>query len=118
MVDTIDTKEKFNEHRLQLAKNVWRAMKTTDSRECRNCHEGHSMDFQKQEERASKRHEEALAAGSTCIDCHQGIAHKQPAGAQKAYKEMLDSIDNVGPVQKLVDFLQGADVAKAKAAPR
>ncbi|MCW8834536.1 MAG: NapC/NirT family cytochrome c, partial [Colwellia sp.] len=39
----IDTKEKFNEHRLELAKSVWSDMKTTDSRECRNCHNFESM---------------------------------------------------------------------------
>ena len=30
---TIDTPEKFEEKRLELAKNVWKAMKETDSRE-------------------------------------------------------------------------------------
>ena len=30
---TIDTPEKFDQKRLQLAKNVWKAMKETDSRE-------------------------------------------------------------------------------------
>jgi cytochrome c-type protein NapC len=29
---------------------------------------------------------------------------------------MLDHIDEVGPLQKLIDFLQDADVARAKAA--
>jgi cytochrome c-type protein NapC len=29
---------------------------------------------------------------------------------------MLDHIDEVGPVQRMIDFLQDADVAKAKAA--
>ena len=29
---------------------------------------------------------------------------------------MLDNIDKVGPLQKLIDFLQDADVERAKAA--
>jgi hypothetical protein len=53
--------------------------------------------------------------GKTCIDCHQGIAHKLSPNAHKAYEDMLANIDNVGPVQKLIDFLQDADVARAKA---
>jgi cytochrome c-type protein NapC len=39
----IDTKEKFEQHRYQLAKNVWTAMKRNDSHECRNCHTTDSM---------------------------------------------------------------------------
>ena len=39
VLGTIDTPEKFEAKRLQLAQNVWRAMKETDSRECRNCHD-------------------------------------------------------------------------------
>ncbi|MCC2103852.1 MAG: NapC/NirT family cytochrome c, partial [Hyphomicrobiales bacterium] len=58
----------------------------------------------------------ALNQGKTCIDCHQGIAHKLPPKAVDAYQDMLAHIDQVGPVQKLIDFLQGADLAKAKAA--
>ncbi len=113
---TIDTTEKFNAHRLDMSKSVWRAMKTTDSRECRNCHKFDYMDLSVQEPRSSKMHETALNAGKTCIDCHQGIAHKLPPRAPEAYQDMLAHIDQVGPVQKLIDFLQGADVEKAKAA--
>ena len=75
---TINTREKFEAKRLQLAQNVWRAMKNTDSRECRNCHDYDSMDFVEQGRRAVKQHSEGLDAGKTCIDCHQGIAHELP----------------------------------------
>jgi cytochrome c-type protein NapC len=40
----IDTPEKFEAKRLELARHVWASMKATDSRECRNCHEFGSMD--------------------------------------------------------------------------
>ncbi|MFO1147434.1 MAG: NapC/NirT family cytochrome c [Alsobacter sp.] len=113
---TIDTPDKFNAHRIDLARSVWRAMKTTDSRECRNCHKFDFMDYASQEPRASKIHQTALTQGKTCIDCHQGIAHKLPPKARESYEEMLASIDQVGPVQRLIDFLQNADVDKAKAA--
>jgi cytochrome c-type protein NapC len=72
---TIDTPEKFDDKRLHLAKNVWRAMKTTDSRECRNCHNFDSMKPEDQKKRARKQHATAMRDGNTCIDCHKGIAH-------------------------------------------
>jgi cytochrome c-type protein NapC len=75
---TIDTRQKFEATRMQLAQNVWTAMKNTDSRECRNCHNFDSMDYDKQDARSSRRHEDAAEAGFTCIDCHKGIAHKLP----------------------------------------
>lgn len=77
-VGSIDTREKFEAKRLELAHNVWRAMKETDSRECRNCHNFDSMDYPSQGRRAVKQHTEGLAAGQTCIDCHKGIAHELP----------------------------------------
>jgi len=65
----IDTKEKFEKHRYELAKRVWVRMKTTDSIECRNCHKRESMDPDKQTEKAQDRHKKADAEGMTCIDC-------------------------------------------------
>lgn len=76
---TLDTPEKFDAKRFELAGNVWRVLKATDSRECRNCHELLSMDYEKQEPRSARRHEQAEEEGLTCIDCHKGIAHKLPA---------------------------------------
>ena len=76
---SIDTPEKFEAKRFELASNVWRAMKATDSRECRNCHEFESMDYVKQGRRAVAEHQAGLDAGKTCIDCHKGIAHELPA---------------------------------------
>ena len=38
ILGSIDTPEKFNAKRLELAKHEWERMKKTDSRECRNCH--------------------------------------------------------------------------------
>ena len=76
---SIGTPEKFEAKRLQLARNVWRAMKTTDSRECRNCHAYEHMNFAKQEARArEKMEEDAMPKNKTCIECHKGIAHKKP----------------------------------------
>jgi len=76
---TIDTREKFEAKRIELARNVWRTMKSTDSRECRNCHNFESMDYTLQGQRAMKAHEKGLNGDKTCIDCHKGIAHSLPA---------------------------------------
>ncbi|MBM3570032.1 MAG: Denitrification system component NirT [Alphaproteobacteria bacterium] len=91
LVPSIDTREKFEAKRLQLATNVWTAMKRTDSRECRNCHNFDSMDFGQQRSRARNRHLQAQDEGKTCIDCHKGVAHKLPAGAFGAERELEET---------------------------
>jgi len=77
VLGTIDTPEKFDAKRLELARHVWDAMKATDSRECRNCHDFGSMDPEVQKKRSRKQHINGIEAGNTCIDCHKGIAHKK-----------------------------------------
>jgi cytochrome c-type protein NapC len=80
VIGTIDTREKFEAKRLELARREWARMKANDSLECRNCHSLESMDGDKQKQRARKQHERAQADGDTCIDCHKGIAHHKPNG--------------------------------------
>ncbi|GGH96078.1 NapC/NirT family cytochrome c [Pseudomonas fluvialis] len=80
LVGTIDTREKFEAKRLELARREWKRMKANDSRECRNCHSLESMASEKQKQRARKQHEMAREDNLTCIDCHKGIAHHKPEG--------------------------------------
>jgi cytochrome c-type protein NapC len=80
---SINTQEKFEAKRLELAIHVWDAMKAADSRECRNCHSFEAMSFEHQRQRSREKMEPVangsnLSEGSTCIDCHKGIAHKMP----------------------------------------
>ena len=89
----IDTPEKFDAHRLDMATSVWTAMKKTDSRECRNCHDFEFMDFTLQENRAAQNHQAALDQGKTCIDCHQGIAHRLPEDYLNAYKDVAARVE-------------------------
>jgi len=116
----IDTKEKFNEHRLSLAKNVWKAMKDTDSRECRNCHNFESMNPEYQKPRARKQHLNAFETGQTCIDCHKGIAHHNVR--DKLTDEELEEIEAPRPEyireipQMYKDGLKRAQEKDAKAA--
>jgi len=78
LTGTIDTKEKFEAKRLELATHEWERMKSSDSRECRNCHSFDGMNTDKQKPRAKKMHELAQKDNKTCIDCHKGIAHHKP----------------------------------------
>jgi cytochrome c-type protein NapC len=82
MLGTIDTPEKFNARRLQMAEAVWVRMKESDSRECRGCHDNQSFDYAKQNRRSIAQHEAGLSEGKTCIDCHKGVAHRLPAVEQ------------------------------------
>ncbi|WP_455372503.1 NapC/NirT family cytochrome c [Limibacillus halophilus] len=76
---TINTREKFLEKRLELAKHEWSRLKSNDSLECRNCHSEEYMDFSVQSARAAEAHQSFLVTGEkTCIDCHKGIAHELP----------------------------------------
>ena len=76
----IDTKEKFEKHRYEMATRVWTRMKETDSLECRNCHKSDQMSTELQSPKAQARHAKGKAENLTCIDCHFGIAHKEPDG--------------------------------------
>ncbi len=80
LIGKIDTKEKFEKHRYEMAKRVWLSMKETDSRECRNCHSREGMSKELQSDKAQARHAKGVAEGKTCVDCHFGIAHKEPEG--------------------------------------
>ena len=76
----IDTPEKYEKARHAMAVREWTRMKKNDSQECRNCHTPQAMDPEKQSETARARHAKAKAEGTTCIDCHFGLAHKEPDG--------------------------------------
>jgi cytochrome c-type protein NapC len=76
---TINTREKFEEKRLELAQHEWARLKANDSLECRNCHGFDYMDFTRQSPRAAQAHSTFLANRErTCIDCHKGISHRLP----------------------------------------
>jgi len=78
IMGTIDTKEKYEAHRWDMASRVWAKMRETNSRECRSCHQYTNMDLSLQDRSARKRHPQAIDEGAACIDCHAGIAHEEP----------------------------------------
>jgi cytochrome c-type protein NapC len=77
-VGTIDTPEKFEAHRWEMANRVWDRMKADDSATCRSCHDFANMDLSAQSRSARSRHGAAQDRGQTCIDCHKGIVHALP----------------------------------------
>jgi nitrate/TMAO reductase-like tetraheme cytochrome c subunit len=121
VLGSIDTPEKFDAKRLQLAQNVWSAMKTTNSRECRNCHDFDSMNPEDQKKRSRKQHVNGMQAGNTCIDCHKGIAHTR-VHDQLSEAELIDmeqpDPDNKRPIppqwQAYIDSLTAADASSSE----
>lgn len=79
MLGTVDTPEKFEDKRLEMAQRVLADMRANNSLECRGCHSIAQMESSRQ------RHQEAQAEGKTCIDCHSGIAHKDVSGNNEKY---------------------------------
>jgi cytochrome c-type protein NapC len=79
----IDTKEKFEKARMEMATHEWERMKASNSQECRNCHSFDAMSPEAQKQTPYKKHMKAREEGKSCIDCHKGIAHKLP----KEYKD-------------------------------
>jgi cytochrome c-type protein NapC len=76
VLGTIDTPEKYESKRHEMAQHVWLGMKESGSRECRNCHDFTQMSAGSQKPAAARQHALARSQNKTCIDCHKGIAHK------------------------------------------
>jgi nitrate/TMAO reductase-like tetraheme cytochrome c subunit len=74
----ISTQEKFEKERWRLANIVWDQMKADNSANCRTCHTQEAMNTDKQSEDAVKQHKKFAAGKATCIECHTGVAHKEP----------------------------------------
>ncbi len=91
IIGTIDTPEKYEAYRWDMANRVWAKMKATDSRECRSCHEYAHMDLAAQDRSARGRHSNAPDKGETCIDCHKGVAHTMPEEPEEPDADMADT---------------------------
>lgn len=78
LMGKLDTKEKYESHRGEMARIVWMQYRNNDSEFCRHCHGLERMTLELQERRAQRRHAQAAENGETCIDCHQGLVHELP----------------------------------------
>ena len=86
---TIATQEKFDKERWRMANIVWEQMRANNSANCRTCHDPLAMDAKKQSEDAVSQHKKFAAGKATCIDCHTGVAHKDPEAPKDAEKAAL-----------------------------
>jgi cytochrome c-type protein NapC len=73
----IDTPEKYEAHRREMAEVEWTRLRANGAQECRNCHQPNLM-TDKDKAYISGMHKDALASGQICIDCHKGVAHRAP----------------------------------------
>lgn len=83
VLGTISTREKFEARREEMAERVWAEMRANDSRACRTCH--HVESFTGQSPRAERMHRRMDGGATTCIDCHEGVAHVAPTDAARIY---------------------------------
>lgn len=74
----LDTPEKWEEHRSEMAEQVWQDFRENDSKFCRNCHVTEAMQTDLQSSMAVTMHAAASQSGRTCIDCHRGLVHALP----------------------------------------
>lgn len=79
----INTKEKFEAHRMEMATREWKRLEDSGSKVCLNCHSFDAMSAEAQKQTPYKKHVKAAQEGKTCINCHKGIAHHLP----KEYEE-------------------------------
>lgn len=84
----LDTAEKYEEHRTEMATSVWRQFRENDSKFCRSCHSIDAMDLESQERRTARQHSRAEERGETCIDCHYGIVHVVPENAEEILENL------------------------------
>jgi nitrate/TMAO reductase-like tetraheme cytochrome c subunit len=85
----IDTKEKYEAHRGEMAATVWAEMLADDSRFCRSCHSFAQMNTEAQNSMAKRMHPKAAQSGQTCIECHRGIVHALPENEEELWEQVL-----------------------------
>lgn len=76
--NTVNTSEKFEDKRLEMASREWARFDRDDSLACKNCHEYDSMKWDEMSTLAQKQMKRAAEKDQSCVDCHKGIAHKLP----------------------------------------
>ncbi|MFA0083533.1 nitrate reductase [Vibrio breoganii] len=74
----LDTPEKFEARRFELARHEWDRFSANKSLECKNCHNYESMDYELMSPTARIQMKQAAERDQSCLDCHKGIAHKLP----------------------------------------
>ncbi|AOV98155.1 trimethylamine N-oxide reductase cytochrome c-type subunit [Edwardsiella hoshinae] len=104
---SIDTPEKFEAKRAELAEREWKRMKENNSATCRSCHNYDAMDHAKQHPEAAKQMAIAAKDNQSCIDCHKGIAHQLPdmsSGFRKQFAELRQNASDEGNTLYTLDM--------------
>jgi trimethylamine-N-oxide reductase cytochrome c-type subunit TorC len=104
---SIDTPEKFEAKRAELAEREWARMKENNSATCRSCHDYDSMDHAKQNPEAARQMQIAAKDNQSCIDCHKGIAHQLPdmsSGFRKQFDELRAKANDDGDTLYSLDI--------------
>jgi nitrate/TMAO reductase-like tetraheme cytochrome c subunit len=94
LMGKLDTAEKYESHRAEMAESVWRQFKGNDSKFCRSCHSVEAMDLESQGRSTARRHTRAAERGETCIDCHYGIVHKEPENAAEIIESLAEEFSD------------------------
>ena len=89
MMGKLDTAEKYEAHRGEMAEAVWRQFRENDSKFCRSCHDVAAMDLDAQERRTARQHSRAAENGKTCIECHYGIVHTLPDNTEARLERIV-----------------------------
>ncbi|CZF85688.1 Cytochrome c-type protein TorC [Grimontia marina] len=114
----IDTPEKFEEHRLELAQKVWDRMADENYKTCTTCHSYEAMDHDKQSVQAMKEMIPAAKENMACIECHKGIAHELPnmaGGFRKTFETLTASAIAPAGAKKLFSIEEKSLFATADA---
>lgn len=115
---SIDTPEKFNAKRAELAQREWARMSANNSTACKSCHSYEAMDHGKQSANAAAQMTAAAAKDSNCIDCHKGIAHHKPdmsSGFRDRYKQLQQQAEKLSTATTLFSLSEKTLTATAGA---
>ena len=108
----IDTPEKFEANRLEMAQSVWKRMEDENYKTCTTCHAYDAMDHAKQSTQASVEMKQASKNNLACIECHKGIAHELPnmAGGFRKKFQTLSASASVPDDAKTLYSLEEKDL--------
>lgn len=93
---TVNTDEKFEDKRLEMASREWARFDRDDSLACKNCHNYDSMKWEVMSKLAQKQMKRAAENDQSCIDCHKGIAHTLPEMGTARAPELIAEV-GTGP---------------------
>ncbi|WP_076412735.1 pentaheme c-type cytochrome TorC [Shewanella sp. UCD-KL12] len=92
MLQTVNTPEKFEDKRLEMASREWKRFDRDNSLACKNCHNYDSMKWDSMSKLAQKQMKRAAELDQSCIDCHKGIAHKLPDMGTSRAPELIAQV--------------------------